>query len=122
VPWHAVPAGGMEWGEAWRLMQVIVLDPSSMTAASVAGWAHPAARLDQALADLYDLTHRIAAGKRSIKAYPRPWDRKTVRFGGTPLPQDKVREILRERGHGRLLHHQDARGRWRDERGRFVAG
>lgn len=112
----------MGWAEAWRLLQVVVLDPSSMTAAAVAGWGYPAARTDQAIWDLYDLTHKVAAGKRSIKAYPRPWDRKITRFGGTTLPREQVIAVLRARGHGRLLHRQDAAGRWHDERGRFVAG
>jgi hypothetical protein len=110
----------MDWAEAWRLMQIVVQDPSSMTAAAVGGWGYPAARTDQVLWDLYDLTHKIAAGKRTIKSYPRPWDKRTTRFGGTTLPQDKVREILRQRGHGQLLHRQDAAGRWHDDRGRFV--
>ena len=63
----------MSWAEAYRLYTVLVRDPSSATAASHEGWDYTMSREAMTLADLYDLTHQIAAGKRSIKRYPRPW-------------------------------------------------
>jgi hypothetical protein len=54
--------------------------------------------------------------------YPRPWDRRRTRFGKATRPQAEIIAALRARGHGRVLHRQDARGRWRDERGRYVSG
>lgn len=119
VPWAAVPTE-MDWGEAWLLLQQVVLDPSSRLAAAVAGWEYPLSREGQIAIDHYDLAHKIAAGKKSITPYPRPWHRQRKRFGRATRPQAEIMAALRARGHGRLLHRQDAAGRWRDELGRFV--
>ena len=47
----------MGWGEAWRLMDVLLTDPSSHVAAAVAGWDYPLSREDITMRDLYDLQH-----------------------------------------------------------------
>jgi hypothetical protein len=71
----------MSWGEAWRLFNILALDPSSLTAAALAGWKFPATRADLVLRDLFDLEFRKA--KRNPKAYPRPWDKtETRKLGG----------------------------------------
>jgi hypothetical protein len=47
------------------------------------------------LADLYDLTHKIAAGKRRPKAYPRPWDARERKFGGgSRMSKARLRAVL----------------------------
>jgi len=94
----------MTYGEALRLVHVLVTDPSTRTAASLAGWDHPASRELLALMDLYDLTHYIAWAQggskgQKPKPYPRPWpDRKTVRTKPT-VTQEQIIAALREAGH-----------------------
>jgi len=111
----------MGWGEAWRLLQLVTLDPSSRLAASIAGWEHPFSREAQILVDLYDLTHKIAAGKKKTQPYPRPWDKRHKRWGKATRPQAEIIAALQARGHGRVAHRPDASGRLRDERGHFVS-
>ena len=84
----------MSWGEAWRLTNALAQDPSSRIAAALTGWSHPLSHEGQALLDLFDLTHQIAAGKRPVKPHPRPWDPVPARLGKTDLPQDQVRALL----------------------------
>lgn len=109
----------MGWGEAWRLMQLLLRDPSSRLAAAVAGWEAPRSPEWMILADLFDLTHRGLAGRKKITPYPRPWDKR--RFGNArKRSQGEIRAALRARGHGVALHRRDSNGRLRDERGRYV--
>ena len=83
----------MGYGEAWRLMRVLIADPSSQLAASLAGWEHPATRESLALYDLYDLQHASKA-KRKPKPYPRPWVKKPRRIGaGTSLTPEQFASI-----------------------------
>lgn len=112
----------MAWGEAWRLTRLLLTDPSSHVAASVAGWAHPWSREAFVLADLYDLTHQAHAQKRKPRPYRRPSDSSSKRFGRATRSQAEIRAALLARGHGRVLYTRDAHGRLHDHRGRFVAG
>ena len=93
----------MSWGEAYRLTTVLLSDPSSHVAAAVAGWDHPVSREWLVLADVYDLTARIAAGKKWTKknAYPRPIGKRTVRRtkAGAEITQEDIITALRAAGH-----------------------
>jgi hypothetical protein len=110
----------MGWGEAWRLTKLLLTDPSSQLAASVAGWPHPWPREAFVLADLYDLLHKVNAGKRKPKPYPRPGDKRHKRFGRATRPQQEIRAALLARGHGRALETVDDRGRRHGPDGRFL--
>lgn len=112
----------MPWGEAWRLTHVLAADPSSHVAAAIGGWSHPVTREWLALADLIDLYLGAHAKKgHKPKPYPRPWpDKNKKHFGRTTRPQTEVRAALRARARGPAGTVQDARGRYRDRRGRFV--
>jgi hypothetical protein len=79
MPLEDVPQA-MSWGEAWRLFNILAADPSTQVAAQLAGWKHPADRIDLILRDLFDLEFRKA--KKSPKPYPRPWDKQETRRMG----------------------------------------
>lgn len=112
----------MSWGEAWRLYNVLASDPSTAIAAAQEGWDYAVSRDFMATADLYDLTHQIAAGGKTVKPYPRPWRlADKSRFGRTSLPQDKVRALLARRGPQRETPSTPTPpARRRDARGRFL--
>ena len=55
----------MTLAESWQLTQVLLADPSSQIAAATAGWQYPASREVLALADMWDLTFRVHAGKKA---------------------------------------------------------
>lgn len=99
IPFSDVERGRMTLGEAIRLFHVLRADPTSQVAAAMEGWAHPFSREAMALADLYDLTHAVAAQGKRTKPYPRPWpDVNTTRLGRTTLPVDQVLALLARRG------------------------
>jgi len=100
----AVPSPVMGWGEAWRLVQVLVQDPTSRIAAAVAGWEAPRSPEWMVLADMYDLRHQLAAQKKSITPYPRPWDKKRSTWGKATRSQRDIRAALAARGHV-AAHH-----------------
>lgn len=108
----------MSWGEALRLTGILVARPDSEVAVSISEWSHPASFEALALMNLYDLEHRVAAGRRAT-TYPRPWDKGKRSFGrGTSMHPDEMRALLdRHRGVSR-----DKRGRLHDAHGRFIAG
>lgn len=82
----------MSHGEAIRLAGVLTSDPSSHVAASMAGWPHPVSREWLVAADLFDLQHRVAAGRKTPPPYPRPWTRQATRIGaGTALTPEEFR-------------------------------
>jgi hypothetical protein len=102
----------MTWGEAWRLVEILLADPSSHLGAAVAGWQYPVERGELTLRDLYDLQHR-SKSKRKPKPYPRPWERKPIKIGaGTSLTVAEYEAIKASVTVGAQ--------RPRDERGRFV--
>lgn len=89
----SVVGRSMAWGEALRLTEVLLQDPSSWLASSMAGWQYPVARTDLVLMDLYDLQH-TSKSKRKPKAYPRPWLVTNRTFGRTSLTPEQLRAIL----------------------------
>lgn len=114
----------MTYGEAWRLMLLLLNDPSSQVCAASVGWSHPITRADVTMRDLYDLQHQSKSEKK-VKAYPRPWPErtKTRTSPSADLTQEQVVAALRFAGHTANLagHEPVAKTRLRDERGRFVA-
>lgn len=79
MPLDDVPVG-MSWSEAWRLFNIVAVDPGSQVATAISGWKHPVDRADLVLRDLFDLQFRKV--KKNPKAYPRPWDKsETKRMG-----------------------------------------
>lgn len=98
--------GSMTYGEAWRLTQVLLGDPSSHVAAAVAGWDHPWSWEALALADLYDAFVAVNTPKKkqsAIKKYPRPWpDRSKSRPRPTVTPEVAI-AALRAAGHTKAL-------------------
>lgn len=79
MPLSTIPES-MDWGEAWRITQLLVRDPSSWVFTAIAGWQYPLTREGLNALDLYDLQHRSKA-KRKPKPHPRPWDKPTKQFG-----------------------------------------
>lgn len=100
----------MSWGEASRLTEILMRDPSSWVAAELAGWQYPATRDGLTLRDLYDLQHQ-SKSKRKPKAYPRPWDKAPKKIGSS----SGVSIAEFERIKNGMLPTQP-----RDARGRFV--
>lgn len=88
----------MEYDEAWRLVQILRADPSSMLTSAMEGWAHPVSREALIMMDQYDLTHK-AAGAKNPPRYPRPFkvdDREKVSRGNAAgRTPDQVKAILR---------------------------
>lgn len=95
----------MEWGEAHRLLQVLLSDPSSAIAAALQGWDHPISREALILMDLFDLDHQVAAGKRSVQPHPgrpkKPSATNRIGDAGGRTPE-QVAAILRAAAAGRL--------------------
>lgn len=94
----------MSWGEAIRLTQTLVADPSSHVGASLAGWEYPASREVLLLMDVFDLTHQAAwaqsGGKGTKpKPYPRPWPARQRTRTKPTVSQAEVIEALRFAGH-----------------------
>lgn len=103
MPITAVLDGDMSWSEAWLLTTQLLSDPTSHLYAALAGWKHPASHEFRVLADLYDATVAIAAGKKNrskVKPYSRPWKRDDEpQRSKTDLPQHVIRAALAQRGH-----------------------
>jgi hypothetical protein len=96
--------GDVSWEESWWLTSQLLIDPTSHLYAARAGWPYPASLEFRVLADLWDATVKIAAGKKhnQIKPYPRPWKRDDApQRSKTSLPQHIIRKALADRGHGR---------------------
>lgn len=86
----------MPWGEAWRLTGVLLADPSSHIAASVAKWAHPVTREWMVTASLYDTFVAVNADPKKHKPtpHPRPWDKKPRALGqGTSMSVQEYRDL-----------------------------
>lgn len=83
----------MTFGEAWRLLHMLLADPSSWVTAAVTGWDYPVTRADLTMRELYDLQHTSKA-KRKPAPFPRPWDKQPQRVGaGTSLTIAEFRAI-----------------------------
>lgn len=80
MPLEDVPER-MAWGEAWRLFNILKLDPGSQLAAELAGWKYPIERMDIVLRNLFDL--EFSKAKKNPKPHDRPWDKtETRQMGG----------------------------------------
>ena len=96
----------MSWGEALRLVNRLILDPSSHVAAAVSGWSEPVSREALALMDLFDLQVMSrwrdtgSKGQRP-KPYPRPWPKQTTKRAkpDASLTQEQIVAALRAAGH-----------------------
>lgn len=101
LPLTVVPGGGMGWGEALRMTRILVGDPTSQVAAAVGEWSHPWSHESMVLANLYDLEHKVNAGKKTPKPYPRPWDPQPKRYGAGGMSKAQLRHLLaRHRASG----------------------
>jgi hypothetical protein len=88
-----------DWWETRHLVSALVCDPSSHTAAALAGWSHPWPIEAWLLADLFDLTLQANTTKRNPKRYPRPNDEQPKTFGRATRSQRDIRAALASRGH-----------------------
>lgn len=98
----------MSYGEAFRHVQSLAVDPSSHFAASLGGWERPTTREELVLMDLLDLTSLVAwaqsGGKGSRpKPYPRPWPSDTKRRTKPTVSQEEVIAALQRAGHTKPL-------------------
>lgn len=89
----------MSWAESWRLLHILLQDPTSHVGAAVAGYAYPFSREAAILADLYDLTTRVNSDPKKGKKpepYPRPWKDETGKkhSGKTDLSPEEARHVL----------------------------
>jgi hypothetical protein len=96
----------MSWGEALRLVNRLVLDPSSHVAAVLNEFDRPTSREALVLMDLYDLNLRLAwlkaGGKgQKPKPYPRPWPQQSRKRAkpDASLTQAEIVAALRAAGH-----------------------
>lgn len=122
-PLQAVFDGRMAWHETWDLSRALMADPTSQTYAALAGWPWPMSREAQILADQFDLTAAINAGKgKTPKPYPRPWHPRPQQYGSTgDRTREEVEAILAARRGPVAV--RDARGRLHDPTtGRFAKG
>ena len=88
--------------ELGRLMAIVKDDPSSATAAALAGWTHPISREAVILMDLFDLEHAVNSKKRPKPHPGRPWrnqSRKQMGKAGTRTNAEVV-EILAQARDG----------------------
>jgi hypothetical protein len=106
----------MTWGEALRLVNRLVLDPSSHVAAAISGWSEPMSRESLALMDLFDLQvlfRWVDGGKKGQKPkpYPRPWPAQTKKRvkPDASLTQEQIVAALRAAGHTAPLPNSERR-------------
>lgn len=64
----------MPLGEAWRITQQLIRDPSSAIGAALAGWDYPISHEALLLADLFDLEHTVNTKKRPDPHPVRPFN------------------------------------------------
>lgn len=106
-PLHIVGTKRMTWGEALRLTEFLLSDPSSKVGSSAAGWSHSASREAMALWNFYDLVHQIAWSLRGKgprpKPHPRPWPDSGKRraTASAEVTQADIVAALRRAGHDR---------------------
>lgn len=94
----------MSWGEAYRLTEVLLADPSSPVAAAVYEWKMPVSPEWLVLADIWDaLSHRVY---KNPKPYQRPFARTST--GRKMRPQREIRKSLARRGHAELMAEIEA--------------
>lgn len=89
----------MSWGEAIRLTEILLVDPSSMLAAVREQWKYPVTRAEAVLMDLYDLEHRVNS-RTKPQPYQRPWETRQKRQRGkTDMTRQQVVAVLNQFGH-----------------------
>lgn len=88
----SVVGESMTYGEAFRLLQVLLRDTSAAITAAVAGWESPVSQESLLLMDLFDLRHSIAISK---KAPPHPGRPQPKRGTVAGRPATEVLAILR---------------------------
>jgi hypothetical protein len=99
IPLRDIFEGRMTWREAWSLTEQLLGDPSSHVFAAVSGWPYPWSRESFQLADLIDVTRRVAMKKgASFRPYPRPSSRTSTRSRKPQISQEEIKRLLRERG------------------------
>ena len=97
-PLSIVGTRKMSWGEAWRLVEILSMDPSSYVAAAVHEWKSPVSREWLVLADLWDA--QAVQSYQKPKPYPRPFgDPAATRRGRTRKTRAEVIAILNAHGH-----------------------
>lgn len=75
----------MGYGEAWRLLMILLNDPSSQFAAAFGDWEFPITRADMAFRDWIDMNTA-----RTAKPYSRPWVTEARNHGaGTSMTVDE---------------------------------
>jgi len=96
----------MGWGEAMRLVRILLDDPSSAVAAARAGWKYPISREALILMDHFDVTVMAHSDPKKNKAKPhggRPFEierRDIQKFGNTGgRTRAEVVAILNGMGH-----------------------
>lgn len=85
----------MSWGEALRLVRLLLNDPSSQFGAEMAGWRFPVDRSTLVLSDLYDFQTAVRwvdGGKKGPRPVPHP---------GRPMKVDDGSGIRRGNAAGR---------------------
>lgn len=83
----------------------LIIDPSTRMFAALAGWKHPASRVELALMQLGDDFRAANSDPKRGRPerYPRPWpDPNQTRYGSVPAGVDAraVLKRLREGTHG----------------------
>lgn len=99
MPVEVVGGRRMSWGEACRLLERLMLDPSAHITAAVAGWDYPLSRESIALAGIYNATAKAHFKDPSL--WPVPWPQETAGtvIGGADeqvLTQEQIDQVLRD--------------------------
>jgi hypothetical protein len=94
------------WGEAIRLTQKLITDPSTQVAAAMNGWDYPVSWDAIVAMNHFDLIHQIAwaqGGRKGPKPkpYPRPWPdrRRETLKAGAGVSQEDILKALAFAGH-----------------------
>lgn len=87
----------MSWGEAYRLTEQLIKDPTSHVSAAMAGWDYPISFEALVTADLFDVTASVhSPANKKPDPWPRPWKQKGSREKkrlGTPVSIAKFRRM-----------------------------
>lgn len=100
----------ISWGAAYRLVEMLAVDPSAHLGAALSGWEYPVESSTLVLMDLFDQKNHIEwiqGGKKGKKPkpYPRPWPDKTrtTTKPDADLTQAEIVAALRMAGHTAAL-------------------
>lgn len=90
----------IDWREAYDLAKELMLDTTSHANVAVTGMRTPWSPEAWLLADVWDLLSQVYSKRGNHRPHFRPSDgpKPQSRFGGTTLPQAKVRDLLEKRG------------------------